>query len=105
MVKITGVEANSLAERAGVIGGDILISINKNEICDVLDYRFYLTERSVLLVLLRDGKEYEIRIKKGEYEDIGLEFETFLIPASKLFSIQSVPILNKILYTNILFSA
>lgn len=79
MVKITSVEALSRAASAGIVGGDILISINNNEIRDVLDYRFYLTERLVKLSLLRDGDTYEVEIKKGEYEDIGLEFETPLM--------------------------
>ena len=79
MVKITYVEKGSRAERAGVLSGDTLVSINNNEIRDVLDYRFYLTEKAITLLLLRDGKEYSVSIKKGEYDDIGLEFETPLM--------------------------
>ncbi len=79
MVKITDVTRGSRAERQGILAGDILIAINNNEIRDVLDYRFYLTEEKVNLLLSRDGKEYEISIKKGEYDDIGLEFETPLM--------------------------
>lgn len=56
-----------------------MISINGNEICDVLDYRFYLTERVVTLRLSRDGEEYTVTVKKGEYDDIGLDFETPLM--------------------------
>ena len=79
MVKIISVEGGSRAERANILPGDILIAINKNEINDVLDYRFYLTEKKVALTLKRDEKEYEVVIKKGEYDDIGLEFETPLM--------------------------
>ena len=79
MVKITSVEPASRAEKHGIIAGDILVAINDNEINDVLDYRFYLTECSVGLTLLRDGKEILVSIKKGEYDDIGLEFETPLM--------------------------
>ena len=79
MVKITEVLASSKAGKAGVEAGDILLSINGNEINDVLDYRFYLAERSVLLLLSRGDKEYSVKIKKGEYDDIGLEFETPLM--------------------------
>ncbi len=79
MVKITEVEAGSRAEKQGIMPSDILISINKNEIRDVLDYRFYLAEKKVELLLSRDEKEYSVTIKKGEYDDIGLEFETPLM--------------------------
>ena len=79
MVKITDVFASSKAKRAGVEAGDILISINGNEINDVLDYRFYLAERSVTLLISRGGDEFSVVIKKGEYDDIGLDFETPLM--------------------------
>ena len=79
MVKITEVEAGSLAARRGVLPGDELVSINGNEISDVLDYRFYLAERTVLLLCRRDGEEFTVNIKKGEYDDIGLFFKTPLM--------------------------
>ena len=79
MVKITSVEPASRAEKHGIIAGDILVAINDNEINDVLDYRFYLTERSVRLTLMREESEISVMIKKGEYDDIGLEFETPLM--------------------------
>ena len=79
MVKITDVFAGSRAYKAGLRPGDTLVSINNNEIKDVLDYRFYLTEKRVELLLLRDGEEYSVEIRKGEYDDIGLDFETPLM--------------------------
>ena len=79
MVRITQVEENSRAARAGVQAGDVLVSINQNEITDVLDYRFYLTERHVTLSLTRDGVPFEVKITKEEYDDVGLAFETPLM--------------------------
>ena len=78
MVKITDVEKSSYAEKAGILPGDTLLSINGNEINDVLDYRFYLAEETVAIVLRRDA-ELEVTIEKGEYDDIGLGFETPLM--------------------------
>ncbi len=79
MVKITGIEPRSAARRHRISAGDYLISINGNEIRDVLDYRFYLTECRVELRLLRGEREYTVKIKKDEYDDIGLLFETPLM--------------------------
>ncbi len=79
MVKILAVLPNSIAAHAGIHGGDTLISVNKNEIRDVLDYRFYLTDTTVSLSLLRKDEPYTVHITKGEYDDIGLEFETPLM--------------------------
>lgn len=92
MVKIESVRINSKSYKAGICDGDILLSINGNEINDVLDYRFYLTDKLVILRLIRGskesrdsinenktGEEYEVVIHKQQYDDIGLEFETPLM--------------------------
>ncbi len=79
MVCITAVQGGSRAEKAGIWAGDRLLCVNGHTIRDVLDYRFYLTECSVELSLLRDKTEYTVCIHKGEYDDIGLEFATPLM--------------------------
>ena len=79
MVKITSVEKSSRAAKRGVREGDVLIAINDREINDVLDYRFFLTDTSVTLTLEREGKRFEVSIKKQQYDDIGLDFETPLM--------------------------
>ena len=79
MVKICGVLPHSRAAAVGITAGDVLLSINGNEINDVLDYRFYLAEPSITLSLMRDGISLCKSIKKGTYDDIGLSFETPLM--------------------------
>ncbi len=79
MVRITDVLPNSRAANVGILAGDTLISINKMPINDVLDYRFYLANKSVVILVLRDGKQKKFKIKKQEYDDIGLDFETPLM--------------------------
>ena len=79
MVEITCVKDRSRAKKAGILDDDILVSINGHEINDVLDYRFYLAEKDLNLLIKRDGQEYSVSIKKGEYDDIGLEFATPLM--------------------------
>ncbi len=79
MVKITAVSERSRAQKAGILAGDTLLSINGREINDVLDYRFYLTEREIKICVLRGEDTLEFKIKKKEYDDIGLDFETPLM--------------------------
>ena len=79
MVVITDVLSGSRAQKAGILAGDTLVSINKNEINDVLDYRFYLASKTVSLLITRDGKTKKFKIRKQEYDDIGLDFETPLM--------------------------
>ena len=79
MVRIQSVIEGSIASHAGIRAGDLLISANGHAVRDVLDYRFYLTDTAVRLVLSREGEEYSVLLRKGEYDDIGLEFETPLM--------------------------
>ena len=79
MVAITGVLKGSSADRQGIQKGDLLISVNGHPIADILDYRYYLCEKRLSVLLCRNGEEYTVHIKKDEYDDIGLEFETFLM--------------------------
>ncbi len=79
MVSITDVMKKSRADRAGIKAGDVLISINGREINDVLDYRFYLVEKNIVIKILRNGEYIDFSIKKQEYDDIGLDFETPLM--------------------------
>ena len=79
-VKITGIVPGSPAAKAGIQPGDVLISINKNPIVDVLDYRFYMTDIHLELLLHNEAKELRtVLVRKGEYDDLGLEFETYLM--------------------------
>ena len=78
-VKIYNVTKGSHAEKAGIKSGEILLKINSNEIVDVLDYRFYQVNRQLSLEI-SDGKNIRtVEIAKGEYDEIGLEFETYLM--------------------------
>ena len=83
MVTISYVDKRSPAERAGILAGDKLNTINGSAVNDVLDYRFYITERVVVLGIVRGGSEMTFTIHKPEYDDIGLEFETYLMDRKK----------------------
>ena len=78
-VIIKGVAPGSPAARKGILPGDTLEAINQNPIRDVLDYRFYMTNTKLDLFLRREKKSLLLRVRKGEYDDLGLEFETYLM--------------------------
>ncbi len=79
MPEITGVLPRSRAAKAGILAGDWLLEINGHPIRDVLDYRFRLAEPTVTLRLHRGPDIIETTIRKGTYDDIGLEFGTPLM--------------------------
>lgn len=79
-VEICGVESGSAADKKRIKSGMELISINGNEINDFLDYRFYIDESKVELLLKKaDGKPKKVIIKKKQYDDIGLEFKNYMM--------------------------
>lgn len=86
MVKITNIAKKSVAERYGIQSGDWLISINGNEINDLFDYKFYISENSIVLSLKKADNQdetTEIAIKKPKYSDIGLEFASYMMDEKK----------------------
>lgn len=78
-VYVTGVDKGSHAKRAGVQAGDKLLTLNGHEIEDVLDYMFYAAEDRVEICVERDGKEHRYVVKKSEYDDLGMQFKSFLM--------------------------
>ncbi|MBQ8163094.1 MAG: DUF512 domain-containing protein [Clostridia bacterium] len=79
MVVIEKVIENSLSDNCGIKREDVLLSINGNEINDVLDYRFYLAEKKISIEIKRKDEILNFQISKRMYDDIGLEFETPLM--------------------------
>lgn len=79
-VKITGVMDRSPASKLNIPPGTMLVSVNGEEIEDVLDYGFYTTAEDLDLVLrYEDGREEKFHIRKREYEELGIESGTFLM--------------------------
>lgn len=83
-VKINSVVLHSHAYKCGIQSGEYLFSVNGNEIVDVLDYRFYQINRELELLV---GKSRDtariIKLKKPEYDELGLEFDSYLMDEQK----------------------
>ena len=79
-VTIKNIEKSSCAYKKGIAPGDVLISINGNEIVDVLDYRFYeVNSKLELIIKTQKGDTKKVKIKKQEYQELGLEFDSYLM--------------------------
>ncbi|MCL2107126.1 MAG: DUF512 domain-containing protein [Oscillospiraceae bacterium] len=82
--EIKNIAQKSPAAKKRISPGDVLLSINGHAIADVLDYRFYMAERRLRLRLRRpDGRKYSLRLRKEEYEDLGLEFGDGLMDSQR----------------------
>ena len=77
---IDSITPGSIAEELEIEAGDILISINGNEIEDVFDYRYMVNDEYLEVVIRKaDGEEWELEIEKEYNEDLGIEFENGLM--------------------------
>jgi Tol biopolymer transport system component len=65
-MKISGVQGDSPADKAGLIGGDVIVGIAGHEVGGLEDYAVILRalkpDETVELVILRDGKRLQLEI-------------------------------------------
>ena len=81
---ITKIDPRSPAEKAGLQVGETLLTIGGRAIRDVLDYKFYAYDPALTLeVQGKDGTKRTVKVRKQEGQDLGLEFETYLMDAQK----------------------
>lgn len=77
---ISFVKSDSIAEEMGIEPGDCLLSVDDQEIEDVFDYRYYIEEEQIVLLIEKpDGEQWELEIEKEADEDLGMEFEQGLM--------------------------
>ena len=73
---VIGISANSAAEAAGIVPGDVLLTVNDEKIKDIFDYQYECADTEIeIRVRHADGREETYLLEKGEDEDPGLIFE------------------------------
>lgn len=71
---------DSIAEEMEIEVGDILLTINNEEIEDVFDYRYLIKDEYIeVLIRKRDGEEWLLEIEKDYDDDLGIEFDNSLM--------------------------
>ena len=77
---IKTVESGSIAEELELEPGDILLSINNEELEDIFDYRFIIKDEYLeVAIRKKNGEEWILEIDKEFDEDLGIEFENSLM--------------------------
>lgn len=76
MIRVTAVEAESIADELGLVVGSELLSVNGRELEDFLDWEFLTADEEFLLhVRQPDGEEIEFEIEKPAGEPMGASLE------------------------------
>lgn len=77
-MRVKAVEHGSPAQKAGIVPGTLLLSVDGNELNDTLDYQYYTANPSFQLAVTLGGKLKYLDIQKDQYEPFGCDFETYL---------------------------
>jgi putative radical SAM enzyme (TIGR03279 family) len=81
---INKIYPNSIAEEVGIEVGDILISINNQNVSDIIEYKFLMSDEYLEIEI--ENKDQEIiiyEIEKDYDEDLGIEFSNPIIDKAK----------------------
>ena len=81
---IVSVDAHSPAARAGIRAGDRLTRLNGVTVIDFIDYQALSANRRLTVQVLRDGVATDFAVRKGEYDPLGLNFETPMMSGIRL---------------------
>ncbi|MGF7057312.1 DUF512 domain-containing protein [Brassicibacter mesophilus] len=81
---ISSVIRGSIADELGVEPGDILLSINDQQVNDIIDYKYLITDDFIVVAIQKKDEEvWELEIEKDFDEDIGIIFTNPLIDRAK----------------------
>lgn len=77
---VKSVMEDSIAYDAGIEPGDVILRVNGEEFCDILDFKYATSDDYYTVTVLKcSGEEEEIEIYNDDYETFGAEFENPLI--------------------------
>lgn len=81
---ISEVYKNSIANEVGIEKGDVLLSINGQNIEDIIEYKFLISDEYLEVEIeKKNGEKYIYEIEKEYDEDLGIEFLNPIIDKAK----------------------
>ncbi|HWQ43136.1 MAG TPA: DUF512 domain-containing protein [Desulfosporosinus sp.] len=82
---VAAVHPGSIAEEMEIEVGDHVLAVDEEELNDIIDFQFGISEEDFTLVIeKKNGEQWEIEIEKGPGEFLGLEVETISTEGLKL---------------------
>lgn len=85
--KVLCVVSDSIAEEMGIEIGDKLLTINDNEVKDIIDYKFLMSEEELNVAIEKEnGEIWVLEIEKEYDEDIGLVFSNGIMDNARCCS-------------------
>ena len=82
-IQIDSIEPGSFAEKAGLLPGDTLLSINSHKLCDPVDFMFHSADDTLDARIRRGDKIIHIQIIRKDFKEFGIDFEPFKVMTCK----------------------
>jgi len=82
-LEIEKIHPGSLAEKSGLLPGDIILSINSHKLRDSIDFIFYSTDDILKINAHRGGKIITANLSREENREIGIDFKPFRVMICK----------------------
>jgi len=82
--QISKILVGSIAEEIELEVGDRLISINGNDVIDIIDYKFLITDELINIEIEKvNGEIWDIEVEKEYDEDLGIQFIDVMLDKPK----------------------
>src|SRR5438045_8628908 len=76
MVKVSGIERNSIADELGIVAGTELLTVNGRPLADFLDWEFLTADEQLVIEARQpDGEEIVFEFERLDGEPLGLSLE------------------------------
>jgi putative radical SAM enzyme (TIGR03279 family) len=82
-IKIDNIHIGGLAEKSGLLPGDILLSINSHKLRDPIDFIFYSSDDDLVMEVKRGGKNFKIHIVRKDNKEFDIDFIPFKVMTCK----------------------
>jgi putative radical SAM enzyme (TIGR03279 family) len=82
-IEIESIHPGSLAEKSGLLPGDILLSINSYKLRDPIDFMFYSADDNLEIEIKRGGKIITAHLTRKDSKEFGINFKPFKVMTCK----------------------
>lgn len=78
-VAIENIQPGGLAEKSGLLRGDIILSVNSHRLRDPIDFVFHSADDDLDIEVKRDGKKMNLHVVREDSREFGIDFKPFRI--------------------------
>src|SRR4030043_559921 len=82
-IEIESIHPGSLAEKSGLLPGDILLSVNSYKLRDPIDFMFYSADDNLEIEIKRGGKIITAHLTRKDSREFGINFKPFKVMTCK----------------------